>query len=57
MMGFRISQPLRHQNEPPARPSAEQIRRLLHYLRPYLRPMGEKVPSIYGPSADDPGGA
>ncbi|MBI3668643.1 MAG: hypothetical protein HY237_02510 [Acidobacteria bacterium] len=22
----------------------------------YLRPMGGKVPSIYGPSADDPGG-
>ena len=21
----------------------------------YLRPMGSKVPSIYGPSADDPG--
>jgi uncharacterized damage-inducible protein DinB len=21
----------------------------------YLRPMGAKVPSIYGPSADDPG--
>lgn len=23
----------------------------------YLRPMGGKVPSIYGPSADDPGGS
>ena len=26
-------------------------------LSTYLRPMGGKVPSIYGPSADDPGGA
>ena len=26
-------------------------------LTSYLRPMGGKVPSIYGPSADDPGGA
>jgi len=26
-------------------------------LSAYLRPMGAKVPSIYGPSADDPGGA
>lgn len=26
-------------------------------LSTYLRPMGAKVPSIYGPSADDPGGA
>jgi uncharacterized damage-inducible protein DinB len=26
-------------------------------LTTYLRPMGGKVPSIYGPSADDPGGA
>jgi len=25
-------------------------------LSTYLRPMGGKVPSIYGPSADDPGG-
>jgi len=25
-------------------------------LSSYLRPMGGKVPSIYGPSADDPGG-
>jgi uncharacterized damage-inducible protein DinB len=25
-------------------------------LTVYLRPMGGKVPSIYGPSADDPGG-
>lgn len=25
-------------------------------LSSYLRPMGAKVPSIYGPSADDPGG-
>ena len=25
-------------------------------LSVYLRPMGGKVPSIYGPSADDPGG-
>ena len=25
-------------------------------LSTYLRPMGSKVPSIYGPSADDPGG-
>ncbi len=25
-------------------------------LTTYLRPMGGKVPSIYGPSADDPGG-
>jgi uncharacterized damage-inducible protein DinB len=25
-------------------------------LTTYLRPMGSKVPSIYGPSADDPGG-
>ena len=24
-------------------------------LTTYLRPMGGKVPSIYGPSADDPG--
>jgi uncharacterized damage-inducible protein DinB len=24
-------------------------------LSSYLRPMGSKVPSIYGPSADDPG--
>jgi uncharacterized damage-inducible protein DinB len=24
-------------------------------LTTYLRPMGSKVPSIYGPSADDPG--
>ncbi len=24
-------------------------------LSVYLRPMGSKVPSIYGPSADDPG--
>ena len=24
-------------------------------LSAYLRPMGGKVPSIYGPSADDPG--
>lgn len=24
-------------------------------LSTYLRPMGAKVPSIYGPSADDPG--
>lgn len=24
-------------------------------LSTYLRPMGGKVPSIYGPSADDPG--
>ena len=24
-------------------------------LSSYLRPMGGKVPSIYGPSADDPG--
>jgi hypothetical protein len=26
-------------------------------LSSYLRPMGAKVPSIYGPSGDDPGGA
>ena len=26
-------------------------------LSSYLRPMGAKVPSIYGPSADDPGGS
>jgi uncharacterized damage-inducible protein DinB len=26
-------------------------------LSAYIRPMGGKVPSIYGPSADDPGGA
>jgi uncharacterized damage-inducible protein DinB len=26
-------------------------------LSVYLRPMGGKVPSIYGPSGDDPGGA
>jgi uncharacterized damage-inducible protein DinB len=26
-------------------------------LTTYLRPMGGKVPSIYGPSADDPGGS
>ena len=26
-------------------------------LSTYLRPMGSKVPAIYGPSADDPGGA
>jgi uncharacterized damage-inducible protein DinB len=26
-------------------------------LSTYLRPMGGKVPSIYGPSADDPGGS
>lgn len=25
-------------------------------LSTYLRPMGAKVPSIYGPSGDDPGG-
>ncbi|HZV12602.1 MAG TPA: DinB family protein [Candidatus Kapabacteria bacterium] len=25
-------------------------------LSSYLRPMGAKVPSIYGPSADDQGG-
>ena len=25
-------------------------------LSAYLHPMGGKVPSIYGPSADDPGG-
>jgi uncharacterized damage-inducible protein DinB len=25
-------------------------------LSSYLRPMGSKVPSIYGPSGDDPGG-
>jgi uncharacterized damage-inducible protein DinB len=25
-------------------------------LSSYLRPMGAKVPSIYGPSADDSGG-
>ncbi|MCH7491495.1 MAG: hypothetical protein IID05_12465 [Gemmatimonadetes bacterium] len=25
-------------------------------LSTYLRPMGGKVPAIYGPSADDPGG-
>ena len=33
---------------------------LVHHrgqLSAYLRPMGAKVPSIYGPSADDPGGA
>jgi hypothetical protein len=33
---------------------------LIHHrgqLSVYLRPMGAKVPSIYGPSADDPGGA
>jgi uncharacterized damage-inducible protein DinB len=24
-------------------------------LSTYLRPMGSKVPAIYGPSADDPG--
>ena len=24
-------------------------------LRTYIRPMGGKVPSIYGPSGDDPG--
>jgi uncharacterized damage-inducible protein DinB len=32
---------------------------LIHHrgqLSVYLRPMGAKVPSIYGPSADDPGG-
>ena len=26
-------------------------------LSTYLRPMGSKVPAIYGPSADDPGEA
>jgi uncharacterized damage-inducible protein DinB len=26
-------------------------------LTTYIRPMGGKVPSIYGPSADDPGGS
>ncbi len=26
-------------------------------LSSYLRPMGSKVPSIYGPSGDDPGGS
>lgn len=26
-------------------------------LSTYIRPMGGKVPSIYGPSADDPGAA
>ena len=26
-------------------------------LTTYLRPMGGKVPSIYGPSGDDPGGS
>jgi hypothetical protein len=33
---------------------------LVHHrgqLSAYLRPMGGKVPAIYGPSADDPGGA
>lgn len=33
---------------------------LIHHrgqLSVYLRPMGGKVPSIYGPSADDPGGS
>jgi len=33
---------------------------LIHHrgqLSAYLRPMGAKVPAIYGPSADDPGGA
>jgi len=32
---------------------------LIHHrgqLSVYLRPMGAKVPAIYGPSADDPGG-
>ena len=32
---------------------------LIHHrgqLSAYLRPMGGKVPSIYGPTADDPGG-
>ncbi len=32
---------------------------LIHHrgqLSTYIRPMGGKVPSIYGPSADDPGG-
>ena len=31
---------------------------LVHHrgqLSTYIRPMGGKVPSIYGPSADDPG--
>ena len=31
---------------------------LIHHrgqLSTYIRPMGGKVPSIYGPSADDPG--
>ena len=31
---------------------------LIHHrgqLTMYIRPMGGKVPSVYGPSADDPG--
>jgi uncharacterized damage-inducible protein DinB len=34
------------------------LRHTIHHrgqLSAYLRPMGAKVPSIYGPSADDPG--
>ena len=33
---------------------------LIHHrgqLTAYLRPMGGKVPAVYGPSADDPGSA
>ena len=36
----------------------EYYREWIHHrgqLSTYLRPMGAKVPSIYGPSADDPG--
>ena len=40
--------------------NARDLNDAIHHrgqLTTYLRPMGGKVPSIYGPSADDPGGA
>jgi hypothetical protein len=41
----------------PASGGPSRLRRMKRTrLSSYLRPMGAKVPPIYGPSADDPGG-
>jgi uncharacterized damage-inducible protein DinB len=47
-------------NQPAVNYLGLHLRHSIHHrgqLSAYLRPMGAKVPSIYGPSADDPGQA
>src|SRR3989338_2709927 len=46
MMGMRLNRPLRRTDEPPVRPSADQVRRLFGYLRPYRRRMAVAVVAL-----------